>query len=98
VRWPLPSSPALPSHDPLPPSGLLADGEAHLPFQGAQVEPDHVGEPALEHEVRHAARELPGLVGVAAEADRQLALQDVYEQGHEAGLGFDYMPGIGHER
>jgi len=25
-------------------------------------------------------------------------LQDVYEQGHEAGLGFEYTPGIGHER
>ncbi len=25
-------------------------------------------------------------------------LQDIYEQGHEAGLGFEYTPGIGHER
>ncbi len=25
-------------------------------------------------------------------------LQDVYEQGREAGLGFEYTPGIGHER
>ena len=25
-------------------------------------------------------------------------LQDVYEQGHEAGLGFEYTPGLGRER
>ncbi len=25
-------------------------------------------------------------------------LRDVYEQGHEAGLGFEYTPGVGHDR
>jgi len=24
-------------------------------------------------------------------------LQDAFEQGHEAGLGFEYTPGVGHD-
>src|SRR5215217_9239435 len=56
-----------------PPGPGRAEIEAHLLLQCRQVEPDEVGEPALQHEIRHAARELRGLVRIPAKADRQIA-------------------------
>src|SRR5690242_12717748 len=38
-----------------------------------QVELNLIGEASLQYEIWHAACELPRLVGIAAEADRQLA-------------------------
>ena len=50
-----------------------AEIEAHLLLQSRQVEPDEIGKAALQHEIRHAAGKLGGLVCVPAKADRQFA-------------------------
>src|SRR6266436_4594494 len=51
----------------------MADGKAHLGLEGVEVELDEIGKTPLEHEVGDTAGELHRLVGVAAEADGQLA-------------------------
>ena len=51
----------------------MAEGKAHLALEGVEVEPDEIGKAPLQHEIGDAARELHCLVGVAAEADGQLA-------------------------
>src|SRR5437867_2249405 len=73
ARWSAAWSPRTAPQEPSPPGTAVADGKAHLGFEGVEVELDEIGETPLEHEVGDAARELQRLVGVAAKADGQLA-------------------------
>src|SRR5215471_15163680 len=56
-----------------PPGPGRLDIEPHLLFERLQVELHEVGKTALQHEIRHAAGELRGLVRIASETDRDFA-------------------------
>jgi hypothetical protein len=49
------------------------DREPDLLFENLQIKLYEIGEAVLQHEIRHAAGELRGLVRVAAEADHDVA-------------------------
>ena len=64
---------------------VVPNGEPHLALEGVEIELDEVGKAPLEHEIGHASRKLHRLVGVAAEADHQLARAPV--DSDSAGIG-----------
>jgi hypothetical protein len=56
-----------PPNEAAPPGPRRLDVEPHLLFERLQVELHEIGETALQHEIRHAAGELRGLVRVTTE-------------------------------
>ncbi len=69
----------------LPPAAILADSEAHLLLDGAQIKADEVGETALEGKIRHAAGELSAQAGSSPSASPRTARRMSAERARRSG-------------
>src|SRR5215472_8411244 len=67
------SSRGSPPNEAAPPGARRLDIEPHLLLKRLQVELHEIGKTALQHEIRHAAGELRGLVRIATKADCDFA-------------------------